>query len=241
MRAGRAGVRGATLDRWHTDRVFTTTTPRRAAKPRRAGRWVVSVGVLVLVVALGALGWSSYELLAKPPVDPQASAAEVAQLRERWRSEPDADPAAALPGEPVALLRVPAWGDGEHLVVAGTDAASLTRGVGWYAGTAAPGQVGNFAVAGVRGLHGPFARLTELAAGDEVIVETASAVYTYALTNNPVELTVTDTDTWVLQPVPAQPEVRPSQALLTLTTSQDLFRSDTRTVAFGALVSTQSK
>ena len=108
-------------------------------------------------------------------------------------------------------------------------------------GTAAPGQVGNFAVAGVRGLHGPFARLTELAAGDEVIVETASAVYTYALTNNPVELTVTDTDTWVLQPVPAQPEVRPSQALLTLTTSQDLFRSDTRTVAFGALVSTQSK
>ena len=74
-----------------------------------------------------------------------------------------------------------------------------------------------------------------------VVVETRDAVYTYELTNNPAEMTVKDTDTWVIQPVPGQPEVRPTEALITLTTCQDLFRSPDRTIAFGKLVDTRSK
>ena len=50
-----------------------------------------------------------------------------------------------------------------------------------------------------------------------------------------------DTDTWVLDPVPGEPESKPTKALLTLTTCQDLFRSPDRSVGFGHLASTKTK
>ncbi|WP_232550102.1 class E sortase [Propioniciclava soli] len=218
----------------------TTTRPQRAAKPRRGGRVVTAVGVICLVLGLGVLGWSSYDLFWNPLVDPQVAAQERAELREQW--EANAEPGRPLPGDAVALLRIPAFGDDfEQPVLVGADLPTLKRGLGWYEGTAEPGQLGNFAVAGHRGTRGPLAPLLDLRAGDEVVVETADAIFTYALTNNPAEMTVKDTDTWVLQPVPGHPEVRPTEALLTLTTCHDLFRSDNRAIAFATLVSTQQK
>ena len=216
---------------------------RRAARPLRSPAWwALTLGaVAFLVIGLGALGWSVYELLLNPPVDQQASAQQRAALRQAWESGATASPT-VQPGEAVALLRIPRLGDDfEQVVLAGTAPAVLRRGLGWYDGTAAPGEIGNFAVAGLRGTRGPFAALGDLRAGDQVIVETRTSVYTYELTNNPAELTVRDTDTWVIQPVPGRPEVKPTEALITLTTSQALFRSDDRTVAFGRLVSAAQK
>ena len=229
------------------DPMTADATPRRAlADKRRGGRGLTIAGVVLLVVGLGALGWSSYDLFWNPLVDPHVAAAEASDLRQAWEVEPAAsesgEPARPVPGDAVALLRIPKFGDAfEQPVLAGTDQPTLKKGLGWYDGTAVPGEVGNFAVAGHRGATGPFAPIMDLVAGDQVVVETRDAVYTYELTNNPAEMTVKDTDTWVIQPVPGQPEVRPTEALITLTTCQDLFRSPDRTIAFGKLVDTRSK
>ena len=45
-----------------------------------------------------------------------------------------------------------------------------------------------------------------------------------------------DTATWVLDPVPGKPAEKPTKALITLTTCQDLFRSPDRSIGFGHLV-----
>ena len=74
-----------------------------------------------------------------------------------------------------------------------------------------------------------------------MIVETRDAVYTYVIDDPPRDLTVPDTATWVLDPVPGKPEAKPTQALLTLTTCQDLFRSPDRSVGFGHLTSTKNQ
>ena len=148
-----------------------------------------------------------------------------------------------MPGDATALLRVPAFGaDYEVPVLEGTGLDVLARGVGHYPGTAGPGEVGNFALAGHRVTHGqPFGRLLELDPGDEVVVETRAAVYTYVLDEAPRALTVDDTATWVLDPVPGEPDREPTRALITLTTCQDLFRSPDRSVGFGHLQSTRLK
>ncbi len=228
---------------------MTATTPRRALPEKRGrrGRGLAVAGVTLLVLGLGALGWSSYDLFWNPLVDPQLAATQASDLRNQWQAEPaaseeSAEPVRPLPGDAVALLRIPKFGDSfEQPVLAGTDQPTLKKGLGWYDGTAAPGEVGNFAVAGHRGATGPFAPIMDLVVGDQVIVETREAIHTYELTNNPAEMTVRDTDTWVIQPVPGKPEVRPTEALITLTTCQDLFRSPDRTIAFGKLVGTQNK
>ena len=140
-------------------------------------------------------------------------------------------------------MRIPKFGaDYEIPVLAGTDLKTLSRGIGHYDNTALPGELGNFAVAGHRITHGqPFERLLELKKGDEVIVETRELVFTYVLDTSPADLTVKDTQTWVIDPNPADPGKDPTQQLLTLTTCQDLFHSPDRSIGFGHLASTRNK
>lgn len=218
--------------------VTAETAPRRAVRPRRRGLLVA--GVLFLLLGVAGLTWSAWDLFRSPIVDPAVAAARASDLRQQWRAP--AGEGRPRPGEAVALLRIPAFGDGfEQPVLAGTDPGALGEGVGWYDDTAAPGGVGNFAVAGHGGRGDPFSRMKELEVGDAIVVETRAAIYTYALTHDPGETTVLDTDTWVIQPVPGRPETKPVEALVTLTTGGDLFRSPRRTIAFGTLVNTQAK
>jgi sortase A len=79
--------------------------------------------------------------------------------------------------------------------------------------------------------------------GDEIIVETARATYTYELDTAGDALEVPFTAGWVLDDVPAnpdeggvQPAQEPGQRLITLTTCSELFHTDDRLVAFGHLV-----
>jgi sortase A len=216
------------------------------------------VGLLLLALGLGCLGWVGYQYLGTNVVADRKFASERQDLRDRWaaaaplpratpsRATRPGDPPAAdppLPAHATALLRIPRFGAGYEVpVVEGIDLDQLSHGVGHYPGTAAPGAVGNFALAGHRITHGqPFARLLELGKGDQVVVETSSAVYTYVLDTAPKDLTVAETAGWVLDPVPDEPETRPTRALITLTTCQDLFHSPDRSVAFGHLASTQNK
>jgi sortase A len=157
------------------------------------------------------------------------------------------DPLATLTkvpfGQAFAILRIPRFGaDHAKPVLEGTDRDTLIKGMGHYSGTAFPGQVGNFALAGHRITHGePFARLLELKVGDKIIITTKTTVFTYEIDKPPSQLTVKDVDTWVLDPVPGKANVKPTQALITLTTCQDLFHSPDRSVGFGHLVGTTKR
>ena len=223
-------------------------SPGAGASPRarRRASPLSVLGVLLLVAGLGCLGWVAYQYVGTNLVASRAFDSQRQDLRGRWQQQaavPPAGPTAPLPGDATALLRIPAFGaDYEIPVLEGTDLDVLSRGVGHYPGTAAPGEVGNFAVAGHRVTHGqPFSRLLELRKGDQVVVETRTAVHTYVLDEPPRDLTVADTAGWVLDPVPGEPGKEPSRALITLTTCQDLFRSADRSVGFGHLESTRNK
>jgi sortase A len=192
----------------------------------------------------------AYQYVVTNVVAERASESGRQELRTRWQqpggagsTAPSRGVPAPLPGDPVALLRIPAFGpDFEVPVLEGTDPDVLSRGVGHYAGTAQAGEVGNFALAGHRVTHGePFRRLLELGKGDQVVVETRTATYTYVLDEPPQSLTVADTAGWVLDPVPGRPAAEPTRALITLTTGQDLVPSPDRSVGFGHLESTRNK
>ena len=206
------------------------------------------LGIGLLVAGLVCLGWVAYQYFGTNVVSERAFDSEAEQLRANWNEEDRSDPegkrqVSEVPGDAIALLRIPAFGtDYEIPILNGTDLSILSKGVGHYSSTAAPGQIGNFAIAGHRVTHGqPFARLLDLKQGDEIIVETRDAVYTYVLDDSPRQLTVKDTDTWVIDPVPGHPDAKPTQPLITLTTCQDLFQSSDRSIGFGHLASTQNK
>ena len=206
------------------------------------------VGIVLLVTGLSCLGWVAYQYFGTNVTSQQTFKTEREELRTKWTEEKKSDPSGKkkssdLPGDAIALLRIPKFGsDYEIPILNGTDLAILSKGVGHYSSTAGPGQIGNFAIAGHRVTHGqPFARLLELDAGDEIIVETRETIYTYVLDESPKQLTVRDTDTWVIDPVPGKPDTKPTDALITLTTCQDLFRSPDRSIGFGRLESMKNK
>jgi sortase A len=220
------------------------TGPRR--RPRRGPSTILIIGAVLLVTGVSCLGWVSYQLLGTNVVSQRAFKTEREGLRHKWDSEKKSGSNAeskVIPGDAIALLRIPAFGPTYEIpILSGTDLDILSRGVGHYLGTAEPGQLGNFAVAGHRVTHGqPFARLLELNKGDRIVVETRDAVYTYVLDTSPRDLTVDDSETWVLDPVPGKPTASPTQAMITLTTCQDLFHSPDRSVGFGHLESTKDK
>ncbi|MFV0429229.1 MAG: class E sortase [Arachnia sp.] len=216
------------------------------ASRRRGLSPLTILGVLMLAVGVLALGYVGWEYFGTNVISEREAESSIGDLRHTWdTAEPAAQESAEAPdaGRAAWLIRIPALGESyEWPVVAGVETDDLARGVGWYPMTAQPGQIGNFALAGHRVTHGePFRRLLELDEGAQIIIETQTAIYTYELTLPARQLTVQDTETWVIDPVPGKTDVEPTEALITLTTCEDLFHSPDRSVAFGALVSTQEK
>ncbi|MFZ1412337.1 MAG: sortase [Micropruina sp.] len=223
------------------------TPPRRAVPSARRHRpsLVLVAGLMSLLAGAGLLGFYLWQAYLDPVVDTVATQREVQVLKQQWSAEPTPEATTAsspLPDRAVALLRVPEFGSAfEVSVLAGTSEAALSRGVGWFDGSAPPGGVGNFAVAGHRGKDGPFVPLLDLHVGAIVEVETQQAIFTYRLTNEPSQLTVDKHDTWVLDSVPGEPAARPTKALITLITCRNFFHSPERSVAFGELVGVLTK
>lgn len=231
-----------------------TDAPRQR---RRRSRGPLLIGVCLVLAGLVLLGWVGYQYFGTNVVASRHFDSERDRLRKEWSgpasesAPPQGTPAspeatgtaAGVPGEAVALLRIPRFGDDYEVpLVQGTDLDVLANGVGIYDSSVAPGEVGNFAIAGHRVTHGePFRQLLELQRGDEVIVETRTAIFVYVLDLAPSELTVDEHDNWVLAPVPGKPEQQPTEALITLTTCQDLFHSPDRSVGFGRLDRVEAK
>ncbi|MGJ3507825.1 class E sortase [Enemella sp. A6] len=216
------------------------STKTRTRTKRRRPSVLGVFGILLLIGALIAVGWLVWQYFGSNITARQSFDREIGELRQKWDG---AEEQPVTEGGAVALLRVPAFGDDYEVpILRGTDTDTLKRGVGMYPTAVNPGEIGNLALAGHRVTRGePFRRLLDLEPGDEVIVETKDAVHTYAIDTAPKDLTVQDADSWVLFPVPGKPDQEPTEAIITLTTAQDLFRSADRSVAFGHLISTQPK
>src|SRR5690606_10957704 len=106
-------------------------------------------------------------------------------------------------------------------------------GIGHYEGTAMPGEVGNFAVAGHRVTYGkPFNRVEELQVGDPLVVQTETTWYVYRVTSTQV---VTPRDVQVIAPTPNQPDVAPTVASMTLTTCHPMFSARERFIVHAEL------
>ncbi|NHI19572.1 class E sortase [Phycicoccus endophyticus] len=136
-----------------------------------------------------------------------------------------------------AVLRVPRFGaDFAQPVIEGVEASVLSLGVGHYEGTARPGAVGNFAVAGHRTTYGrPFHDIDTLVRGDRLIVETKPTIYVYEVTGHEI---VRPWQTEVIAPVPDEPDTRATRALITLTSCHPKYSATYRYIVHGRLVKT---
>lgn len=229
---------------------MTVSSAARPAAPRQIGWVVMRVAGWALITAGSVIALYLVYSLFFTNVETRAAQQD---LLERWerdvsvpgaavpqqQGDPQSTPPPAPAGDAVALLEFlrPGAADppvhrGPLAVVEGVSLADLARGPGQYPGTAAPGAVGNFAVAGHRTTHGaPFFHLDQLTAGDEVhVVDRAGDRHVYRV----VALQVVAPDAvWVVSDDP----LGTGRAMLTLTTCHPRFSARQRLVAFAELAS----
>ena len=213
--------------------------------PRRAlgvlGELLITLGVVLLLFVGWQLWWTDVTANSE-------QAGTVASLERDFGAPGAAPPAATaqerrvhLDGVPkgraFAIVRIPRLGaDYARPVLEGTGPDTLTAGVGHYTGTATPGAVGNFAVAGHRTTYGrPFHDIDRLAKGDTIIVETRTSYVVYAVDRHVI---VTPDHVEVTAPVPQHPGVRPTQRWMTLTACHPKYSASQRYIVFARLVRT---
>ncbi|MBR7742554.1 class E sortase [Phycicoccus sp. BSK3Z-2] len=201
------------------------------------GELLITAGALVLLFVAWQLWWTDVvaerdqERIVQALADDFASGGtglppEVAD------AYPDLDEDAAF-----AIVRVPRFGeDYARPVIEGTGRPVLELGVGHYDGSADPGEVGNFAIAGHRTTYGrPFHTIDALREGDRVIIETRPEVFVYEIESSEI---VRPWETQVIQPVPDDPGAAPEEALITMTSCHPKYSATHRYVTHGRLVET---
>ena len=218
------------------------------------GEAAVTFGVLVLLLVVHQLWWSNvtghaaarhavaalerhWDAVA-PKTSEQSATARSGAVR--GRAPATAADASSSGPDGYAVIRIPRIGVTAPIAEGVSKARVLNHGfVGHYPGTAQPGELGNFALAGHRNTHGePFRYINRLRIGDTVSVETATARYTYVVIAT-VPRTSADDGT-VIAPVPYS-SVHPADRLtgpghyLTLTTCTPEYTSLYRLVVWGRL------
>jgi sortase A len=209
-----------------------TVGSRIRAGIRVTGELMITFGLIVLLFA----GYEVYGNSAKVQDEQNTLANE---LDQQW-NDPTVAPsgpaqnAPAAPGtDLVGRLYIPKL-DKEWVVVNGVRPQDIRYAPGHYPDTALPGNIGNFSVAGHR-IKKIFWRIDELKAGDVIGVETRDSWFVYEVTNQEI---VKPNAVEVVAPVPDKPGVKPTKALLTLTTCNPKFNNYQRLIVHAQLVKT---
>ncbi|HYN30763.1 MAG TPA: class E sortase [Dermatophilaceae bacterium] len=226
--------------------------PARPGRPRTTGdrvRTVVGVlGELLIAAGLLVLLFVAWQLWWTDVAAGRDQAATVSALSDQFEERGGGSGTPATPGATgatggtsqgipegaFAVVRIPRLGgDWATPVLPGTDAETLRHGLGHYEDTAAPGKVGNFALAGHRTTWGrPLHDIDRLVAGDRIVVETQAGWSVYAVTSAEV---VAPTAVEVIAPVPDQPGAEPTEAWLTLTSCHPRYSARERYVVHARL------
>jgi len=210
--------------------------------PRRLigalGEVLITLGVLLLLFVSWQLWWTDVTANRE-----QASTIQALEKSfgggHRGGGVPVKGPLATLKnvpfGQAFAILRIPRFGaDYARPVLEGTDHDTLIKGVGHYQGTAMPGAVGNFAVAGHRTTYGrPFHNIDLLRTGDFIVIETRVSYVVYAVARHVI---VTPDHVEVIAPVPQHFGVQPTEAWMTMTACHPKYSASQRYVVFSRLV-----
>jgi sortase A len=227
------------------DLVEHRTGPERGAIIRHAVR---TVGELMITFGLILLLFSGYEIWGKSIIVDDHQRDMDAQLAQDWAqpggSSVDSSTvtgpgkAPAKPAAPtvvgIARMFIPRMN--KHWVVAeGVAPADIRYAPGHYPGTAMPGQIGNFSVAGHR-IPSIFWDLDQLKPGDAVVVQTKTTYYIYKVTVTEV---VKPTAVEVVAPVPDHPGLSPTDAMLTLTTCNPKWDNYQRLIVHAQLARSQ--
>jgi LPXTG-site transpeptidase (sortase) family protein len=202
---------------------------------RVIGEVLITLGLVVLLFAV-------YEVYGKTAIINSHQNQLDQQLQNSWSAPTPPKPSggtksptplAPPPGNAVARLYIPKL-NMHWVVVEGVTLKDIRYAPGHYPGTALPGQVGNFALAGHR-VPAIFWNLDQVHTGDTVVVETRDNWYVYKVTVNEI---VTPHSVEVIAPTPDKPGVKATDAMMTMTTCNPKWDNYQRMVVHAKLVST---
>lgn len=197
------------------------------------GELLITLGVLLGLFLAWELWWTNVQAVqdqhqrveALPwAYQPAAKAPEAVQYITPSTKKPVVEKEPAH-GVTFATMYVPRFGETYARTVSqGTDRATVldVKGIGHYEGTAMPGGLGNFSVAGHRTTFGkPFNKIADLKAGDPVVVQTQDGWYVYEVTSTEI---VTPTQSEVVNPVPDDTTgKKPTERFLTMTACHPMY------------------
>jgi sortase A len=227
--------RGAQADRGQK----VTQPRRRVSVVGILGELLITAGVFVLLF----LGWQQW--LNDIIVGNQLHVQSVHQS-QTWNkatgpakaSSPAAPPvitASIQNAKRFALLIVPRFGADYYRPIAQGIGVQdvLNKGeLGHYPATQMPGQLGNFAIAAHRRAYGGNLEfIHQLHVGDHIFVETRDGWYQYEFRNLQY---VKPTGIGVIDQVPEQAGVQPTDRMITLTSCNPFFSTAERIIAYGS-------
>lgn len=196
------------------------------------GELLLTVGALMLLFLIWQLWWT--DVMAD-----REHSDIIAGLEDEWSDLDDEEIAPRQEGPPPVpdtigdtmvwgTMHVPEFDRDRFPLAEGVSLEEVlnVKGVGHYPETALPGQVGNFSVAGHRNTYGrAFEEIASLETEDAIVVETAEAFYVYEVTES---LIVMPEDVEVIAPTPGQPDVEPTEEMLTLTACHPMYSARER-------------
>ncbi|HWC10205.1 MAG TPA: class E sortase [Acidimicrobiales bacterium] len=193
---------------------------------RGVGKTLIASGVLIFLFV-------AYQLWGTGLAERRDQRALRDQFAQRLSTVPSTAPggppptaAAPIPGDAIALLRVPKLGL-EKAVVEGVGVEDLKKAPGHYPDTPMPGEKGNSAIAGHRTTYGaPFGDLDKLEPGDPILLQTQATTFRYEVDHLRI---VDPSESWVLDDA--------GDDRLTLTTCHPKFSAAQRMIVVAKLTS----
>lgn len=207
------------------------------------GELLITVGLFVGLFVVWQLWWTDVEVASDkrdalaeldeglPPIGLDQPVEQVDMIEDDEKLQDGApDLPRVAPGELLGSLWIPSWDDANERipVASGTDLPTVLNlgRAGHYFDHGAPGQVGNFALAGHRTTYGRvFHWAADLTGGDYLIYESKDGWYVYHVVDSKVVL---PNAVEVIAPVPGDLNAVPTEKYLTLTTCHPMFSAEER-------------